>query len=78
MRDLVFFLTSWLPEAVQTLTVWVMLKIVAIIAAPDGLLLPISRFAERKIIGYMQTARRPQPRGPERVGCNRLLTRSNC
>ena len=61
MKDLVFYLTSWLPEAVQ-ITVWVMLKIVAIMV-PLMICVAYFTFAERKVIGYMQLRV-----GPNRVG----------
>ena len=61
MKDFVFFLTGWLPEGIQ-ITVWVMLKIVAIMV-PLMLSVAYFTFAERKVIGYMQLRT-----GPNRVG----------
>ncbi len=61
IRDLVFFLTGWLPESLQIL-VWVVLKIVAILV-PLLACVAYFTFAERKLIGYMQLRV-----GPNRVG----------
>lgn len=61
MHETFLLLTGWLPEPVQTVS-WIMMKIVAILA-PLMLCVAYFTFAERKIIGYIQTRV-----GPNRVG----------
>ena len=61
MHETFLLLTGWLPEPVQTVS-WIMIKIVAILA-PLMLCVAYFTFAERKIIGYIQTRV-----GPNRVG----------
>ena len=63
IRDFVFFLTGWLPEGLQ-ITVWVMLKIVAILL-PLMACVAYLTFAERKLIGYMQLGVGPNRFGPK-------------
>jgi len=61
MHDFYLSITGWLPEFLQT-TIWIMLKIV-LIMAPLMACVAYFTFAERKLIGYMQTRV-----GPNRVG----------
>lgn len=61
MYDFYLSWTGWMPEFLQT-TSWIVLKIVAILI-PLMLAVAYFTFAERKIIGYMQTRV-----GPNRVG----------
>ncbi len=61
MADFYFSTTGWLPHGLQQL-VWIMIKI-ALILAPLMACVAWFTFAERKLIGYMQTRV-----GPNRVG----------
>ncbi len=61
MYDLYLSLTAWMPEVIQS-TFWIVLKILLIVL-PLMLGVAYFTFAERKVIGYMQTRV-----GPNRVG----------
>jgi len=61
MVDFYFSMTGWLPDSLQQFG-WIMLKITLIIA-PLMACVAWFTFAERKVIGYMQTRV-----GPNRVG----------
>ena len=61
MYEFYLALTGWMPDFLQTST-WIMIKIVAILLPLMGFVAYFT-FAERKLIGYMQTRV-----GPNRVG----------
>ena len=66
MYDAVMFLTSWLPEWIQ-ITVWTTIKILIILLPLMGAVAYFT-FAERKLIGYMQTRVGPNRVGPKGWG----------
>ena len=65
MYETVMFLTSWLPEWIQ-ITVWTVLKILAILLPLMGAVAYFT-FAERKLIGYMQSLGTPNKVPPQRM-----------
>ena len=66
MYDAVMFLTSWLPEWIQ-IAVWTTIKILIILLPLMGAVAYFT-FAERKLIGYMQTRVGPNRVGPKGWG----------
>jgi len=66
MYDFYLSLTGWMPDILQT-TFWIALKIVAILLPLMGCVAYFT-FAERKIIGYMQTRVGPNRVGPKGWG----------
>ena len=75
MREQFFSLTTWLPQGLQ-ITLWVMTKIIAILA-PLMLCVAYFTFAERKLIAYMQIPGSGRTGLGPKGGYSRLRMRSN-